>query len=106
MPKIFLMDLGLRNSLLKNFDLVSDRFDRGELLENLFFKLLSDKNESLFFWRTQQQQEVDFILPLEKKVIEIKWNKNKESLKSKKAFLKFYSEFEYKVLSFTDGLHF
>ncbi len=65
MPKMYFMDTGLRNSLLNNFQPISQRLDRGELWENAIFRALADKYEpeEIRFWRTADGKEVDFVLP-------------------------------------------
>jgi len=65
MPKAYLLDTGLRNSLLNNFQRVSIRADRGELWENVVFRLLADRysQDAIHFWRTADGNEVDFVLP-------------------------------------------
>jgi predicted AAA+ superfamily ATPase len=65
MPKMYFMDTGLRNSLLNNFQPISQRLDRGELWENAIFRALADKYEpeEIRFWRTVDGKEVDFVLP-------------------------------------------
>ncbi len=43
MPKVFMLDTGLRNCLTDNFLPVYERTDRGDLWENTFFRVLADK---------------------------------------------------------------
>ena len=76
MPKVFFGDLGLRNHFLKNFIPLLLRDDKGALFENFVFRLFSDRvNESYIrYWRTQKQQEVDFIIN-NKRAFEVKFNK-------------------------------
>ncbi|MCL2246264.1 MAG: ATP-binding protein [Lentimicrobiaceae bacterium] len=64
MPKIYLLDTGLRNCLINNFELPFFRLDKGELWENMYFKLLVEKYsmDDIFFWRTSDGNEVDFVL--------------------------------------------
>jgi len=64
MPKAYLLDTGLRNCLINNFELPVFRLDKGELWENMYFKLLVEKYniEDIFFWRTIDGNEVDFVL--------------------------------------------
>ena len=64
MPKGFLMDSGLRNSLLNNFQPIADRMDKGELWEAAVFRALSDKYgwDDIYYWRTADNNEVDFVL--------------------------------------------
>ncbi len=65
MPKGFLLDSGLRNSLLNNFQQIPDRMDKGEIWETAFFKALAYKYgwDEVFYWRTADGNEVDFVLP-------------------------------------------
>ena len=76
MPKVFFADLGLRNHFLNNFTPLLLRDDKGALFENFVFRLFSDRvNESYIrYWRTQKQQEVDFIIN-NKRAFEVKFNK-------------------------------
>ena len=65
MPKVYLLDSGMRNSLMNNFLPLSGRIDKGMIWENMVFKLLCEKHNSdeIFFWRTADGNEVDFVLP-------------------------------------------
>jgi predicted AAA+ superfamily ATPase len=65
MPKGFLLDTGLRNCLLNNFQQIPDRQDKGELWETVYFRTLVDKYgwDSIYYWRTADGNEVDFVLP-------------------------------------------
>ena len=78
MPKVFFHDLGMRNVLMNQFNQVFQRIDRGELAENYAFIRLRDKIEpkNLFFWRTAEGHEIDFIISrqaFEGEAIEIKY---------------------------------
>jgi len=44
MPKVVLLDNGMRNCLLNNFQTPAQRFDKGELWENLVYRLLIDRH--------------------------------------------------------------
>ena len=65
MPKGFLLDTGLRNCLLNNFQQPGDRLDKGELWETSYFRTLADKYgwDNIYYWRTADGNEVDFVLP-------------------------------------------
>lgn len=65
MPKVFLLDTGLRNALLNNFQPLNSRTDKDELWENMFFRLLAEKMDwaDINYWRTTDGNEVDFVLP-------------------------------------------
>jgi predicted AAA+ superfamily ATPase len=75
MPKLFFMDLGVRNMATDNFDWLESRMDKGMLLENLVFKLLNDREDvkRINFWRTQSKREVDFIID-QRFAFEVKYN--------------------------------
>ena len=80
MPKAYLLDNGLRNSLVNNFELPAFRFDKGELFENQYFKLLVEKYipDEIAFWRTSDGNEVDFVMSRVEHpyAVEVKYNKN------------------------------
>ncbi|MDR3094052.1 MAG: ATP-binding protein [Bacteroidales bacterium] len=65
MPKVFLMDSGLRNCLVGNFQPVGMRVDKGDLWEAVYFRMLVDCYgvDEINYWRTTSQNEVDFVLP-------------------------------------------
>ena len=77
MPKLFFHDSGLRNQLVKNINSIAFRNDAGSLVENFVFQQLRGNlfvNEQVKFWRTQNKNEVDFILESEDIVpIEVKY---------------------------------
>ncbi len=65
--KIYFVDNGIRNAVIGNFILWENRTDKGALWENF---LVSERIKYLnyygfygnyYFWRTTQQQEIDFI---------------------------------------------
>ncbi|MBL6985175.1 MAG: ATP-binding protein [Candidatus Thioglobus sp.] len=67
MPKIFLNDTGLRNSLMNNFNGFDHRADGGELFESAIFSALWKNKGSLdelYFWRTTMGKEIDFVLQM------------------------------------------
>jgi len=63
-PKVYFLDLGLRNYITDNFNPLDKRTDTGALIEN--FAFLSLKNSfpkaAINYWRTISKAEVDFIL--------------------------------------------
>ena len=67
MRKIYFYDNGILNTILNNFSPPEMRADIGALWENYLIserrKLLADSGitASRFFWRTRQQQEIDYI---------------------------------------------
>jgi hypothetical protein len=64
MPKVYFNDNGLRNALLNNFNNLTNRADKGALLENYVhnrLKKLYGQN-NVHFWRTADGNEVDFVV--------------------------------------------
>jgi len=64
MPKVYLLDTGMRNCLLNNFQPLANRTDRGELWENMVYRILAEKygSNEVQYWRTSAGNEVDFVL--------------------------------------------
>ena len=99
MPKIYFQDTGVRNRLIKNFDIISQRHDKGHLLENLVYNELSrNREEEIKFWRTKTGLEVDFIL--DDQAIEVKYSCNYIKQRGIKAFKREYPNKELKVICF------
>lgn len=104
--KIYFIDTGIRNAVLGNISAsLYDREDRGRLFENFFFlELLKNGADKvflpqLFFWRTRDQKEIDF-LEIEGENInayECKWSDKAEV--SFTNFLKLYPEAKTKVVT-------
>jgi uncharacterized protein len=91
--KIYFYDTGIRNMVLGNFTSLDLRQDKGALWENFLISERFKKNEykqslaKSYFWRTTQQQEVDYIEE-EAGIIsgyEIKWSE-KAKFKTPKLF--------------------
>lgn len=80
--KIYFYDNGVINAVTGNFNPVSQRTDIGSLWENYIISerikhLNIRQNEAnSYFWRTTQQQEIDYIEKKEDTILacEIKWN--------------------------------
>ena len=84
--KIYFYDNGIRNAIIGNYSLLKQRTDVGGLWENF---VVSERMKYLsynkiyakrYFWRTSQQQEIDYIEEFNGKLnaFEIKWNPNKK----------------------------
>jgi predicted AAA+ superfamily ATPase len=80
--KIYFYDNGIINAVTGNFNPLSQRTDIGSLWENYIISerikhLNIEQNEAnSFFWRTTQQQEIDYIEKNNDQILacEIKWN--------------------------------
>ena len=96
--KIYFYDTGIRNMVIGNFDALELRQDKGALWENFLISERLKKNNyenSLakpYFWRTVQQQEVDYVEETAGKITgyEIKWNE-KAKFKTPKLFNETYN---------------
>ncbi|MCK5654795.1 MAG: ATP-binding protein [Candidatus Aureabacteria bacterium] len=95
--KYFFYDIGIRNAIIKNFERVIDRReDKGVLYESIIFLQLLQKispDTSLYFWRTKQKSEVDFIKVTNRQPIPIEVKSDLKQIKipdGLKAFLKSY----------------
>ncbi len=96
--KIYFYDNGIRNMIIGNFNSLELRQDKGALWENFLISERLKKNSyenstaKPFFWRTVQQQEIDYVEDLNGNIIayEIKWNVNAK-VKTHKIFNETYN---------------
>jgi predicted AAA+ superfamily ATPase len=102
----YFYDNGIRNGIINNFKTIENRNDIGELWENYLASERIKKqqyqkiNTTNYFWRTYDQQELDW---LEEKGdtlagYEFKWNENRKS-KIPTAFAKAYPEASFEVIN-------
>lgn len=85
--KIYFYDNGIRNMIIGKFDDLSLRSDLGGLWENFLVSERMKQNKyklSLahsYFWRTTQQQEVDYVENIGQEIFgyEFKWNAKKNT---------------------------
>lgn len=68
-PKVYFLDLGLRNATIDNFVSPGKRADCGALAENFAFNSLSSANFKINFWRTKSKAEIDFVIRCGEKTI-------------------------------------
>lgn len=104
--KIYFYDNGLRNALINQFNVLQLRNDTGALWENF---LISERMKFLhysqlftnrYFWRTHNQQEIDYIEERDGEMFayEFKWRK-KNIHRFPKSFMQSYSIQETKVIT-------
>lgn len=80
--KVYFYDTGIVNAITRNFNPLANRNDVGALFENYMIaermKYLHQNQieAEIFFWRTTQQQEIDYIEKSNQNLIavEFKWN--------------------------------
>jgi predicted AAA+ superfamily ATPase len=71
MPKVYFTDLGVRNTLINNFNELDLRPDRGEIFENYVYNQLylgKSLLAEIKYWKTRNGQEVDFVVLDEGKI--------------------------------------
>ncbi|MBQ8759854.1 MAG: ATP-binding protein [Bacteroidales bacterium] len=104
--KIYFYDNGVRNAILGDFKQLNLRNDTGALWENYLISERKKHNTySLFygksyFWRTQQQQEIDYIEDIDGilNTYEFKWSNTKHP-KLTDTFTKNYPKYTYNVIN-------
>jgi len=106
-PKIYFLDLGLRNYILNQFQPILQRQDVGKLFENFYFteRISNDlySFDKINFWRTTNQTEIDFIVQNETgmEAIEIKWEKTSVP-KSFQTLQQYYPDITVSVVTHKD----
>ncbi len=83
--KIYFYDNGIRNMIIGNFSQLDLRVDKGALWENFLVSerrkqnLYKDTFAKMYFWRTKQQQEIDFVEEKNGQIVgfEFKWKSKK-----------------------------
>lgn len=102
--KIFFYDCGIRNAIIRNFNMLSIRNDVGQLWENFFvaerrkFIYNHRKYVNTYFWRNYQKKEIDYIEESNSKLqlFECKYS-SKKAVRVPKDFEKNYSDFNFYV---------
>lgn len=105
--KIYFWDLGIRNAVIGNLSQVENRTDAGPLWENLCIaermKRLgySDGFTQNWFWRTQQQKEIDYIEETDGllQAFEFKWNEHKANTKCPSSFATAYPDATFHIVT-------
>lgn len=104
--KVYFYDNGIRNAVISNFAPLELRTDVGALWENLMISERVKRNSYRqtfaipYFWRTTEQQEIDYIEDLDGQIsaFEFKWNpKAKAKIPAK--FASSYPESTYNVIT-------
>lgn len=96
--KIYFYDNGIRNAILQNFAPLDMRQDSGALWENFVISERIKMNHysgnyaKSYFWRTTEQQEIDYIEEKDGRftLFEIKSNPKKANTKLPKVFMENY----------------
>lgn len=108
----YFYDNGIRNAVISNFTTLSNRDDVGKLWENymlaerLKYQAYNRIAVNNFFWRTYDQQEIDWVEEREGKLFgfEMKWAAKK--IKAPGSWIKNYPEASFQVISKDNYLDF
>jgi len=101
--KIYFLDNGIRNMIIGNFNPLELRIDKGALWENFLVSERLKQNKykesysKMYFWRTQQQQEIDYVEESAGSIFayEFKWNTKKVKFPEK--FIATYNATAYSI---------
>ena len=104
--KIYFYDNGIRNALIADYRAPEVRQDIGALWENFFIAERMKSNEyyhrwvNRYFWRTKQQQEIDYLEESGGKLhaYEMKWNPRAKASITK-TFTEAYPNTEFQVIT-------
>src|SRR6056297_3307348 len=102
--KIYFYDNGVRNAVIHDYNPLVNRTDKGALWENFLISerlkqlRYAKRNTRRHFWRTKQQQEVDYVEVSGSDITgyEFKWNP-KRKIRFPKTFTKNYSQNVYGI---------
>ena len=105
--KIYFWDLGIRNAVIGNFTQIESRTDVGSLWENFVIaeriKRLAYQGSfaQYWFWRTQQQKEIDYIEEEDGQLraYEFKWNNHKANTKCPSSFANAYPMMTFQTIT-------
>lgn len=109
----YFYDNGIRNGIINNFSQLENRTDVGNLWENYLaserikHQNYTQKSVSNYFWRTYDQQELDWLEEQNGQLngFEFKWNERRKS-KIPTAFAKAYPEATFEVINRQNYLDF
>jgi uncharacterized protein len=91
-PKVYFQDLGLKNSLLNNFNELNLREDKGTILESFILSQFTRNNFELNFWNWKNIHEMDFVFEKDGQVIGIEVKSKLKSSKLNTSMKKFIDE--------------
>lgn len=103
--KYYFYDLGIRNSIINNYNQLSIRQDVGQLWENFCilerkkFNEYSRINKNLYFWRTYDQQEIDLIEEYGGNLSTFEFKYNADKAKFPKIFAETYQGSTLKLIN-------
>ena len=110
--KYYFLDNGIRNAVIANFNTIELRDDIGKLWENFLFierlkkRSYRDIYANSYFWRTWEQQEIDYVEERDGKLygFEFKWGQKK--IKAPALWRKNYPVASFEIIDHSNYLSF
>lgn len=93
-PKIFFLDNGFRNSVIKSMQSMKERPDRGKLYENYAASELTKHGLEVRYWRTKAKAEVDFIIEREGSLVPVEIKSLLSKPKMTQSFQSFLAKYK------------
>jgi len=93
-PKVFFLDNGFRNNVIKNFQPLNKRQDKGALYENFAASEINKEELEIKYWRTKSKAEVDFVIEQEGKTVPIEIKSGLKTAKITKSFNSFLEKYK------------
>ena len=93
-PKIFFLDNGFRNMVIKSFQPMKKRQDKPILYENFAASEIVKKGFEIKYWRTKSKAEVDFVLEKDGKIIPVEVKSGLKKPKLTKSFNSFLEKYK------------
>jgi uncharacterized protein len=111
--KVYFYDLGIRNSLIQNYNKLDLRNDLGALWENfcilerIKFNNNNRKFLNTYFWKAYSGKEIDYIEEYDGRLFayEMKWGSEKKH-KCPKGFADYYKDYDFSVVNRKNYLDF
>ena len=110
--KVYFIDIGIRNSIINNFNSHEARDDAGGIFENFFFveRLKKRKYDTIFsnihFWQGERGLEVDYVEELNGTLIAYECKIKNRKSKGVQMFKKLYPKAELHVVTLENYLDF
>ncbi|MCX6270920.1 MAG: DUF4143 domain-containing protein [Bacteroidetes bacterium] len=110
--KVYFYDNGIRNSVIGLFNSLELRNDTGQLWENFCIterKKYLQKNKIIarqFFWRTHQQQEIDYLEEIDGKIVAYEFKYSARKTKIPALFLQTYQGSEFRLINRANFMEF
>lgn len=93
-PKIFFLDNGFRNIVIKNLESLKYRTDKGVLYENFVASEFIKINIDIKYWRSKSKAEVDFVVEEKGVITPIEIKSNLREAKITRSFHSFLEHYK------------